>query len=138
MPLVDANIILRYLLNDHPVMSPKAKETIIGGVETTAEVLAEVVYVLKSVYKVDRLSISASLESFVQEVTVPHKAAVLYACRLFGIRSLDFVDCLLAGYHYMDGSIIMTFDEKPGKTLKINPLVTESSGNAAEGDKPQR
>ena len=40
MPLVDANIILRYLMNDHPVMSPQAREIILSGVETTPEVLA--------------------------------------------------------------------------------------------------
>lgn len=51
MPIIDANVILRYLLNDHPAMSEAAKETIVAGAQTTAEVLAEVVYVLKGVYR---------------------------------------------------------------------------------------
>ena len=38
MPLVDANVILRYLLNDHPVMSNKAREIILAGAETTPEI----------------------------------------------------------------------------------------------------
>ena len=122
MPLVDANIILRYLMNDHPVMSPQAREIILAGAETTPEVLAEVVYVLRGVYHVDRPSIAAALESFIQEVTLSHKAAINYACRLYGQRSLDFVDCLLAGYHHIDGTENATFDEKLGKVLLKNPI----------------
>lgn len=122
MPLVDANIILRYLMNDHPVMSPQAREIILAGAETTPEVLAEAVYVLRGVYHVDRPSIAVALESFIQEVTLSHKAAITYACKLYGQRSLDFVDCLLAGYHHIDGTEIATFDEKLGKVLLKNPI----------------
>ena len=122
MPLVDANIILRYLMNDHPVMSPQAREIILSGAETTPEVLAEVVYVLRGVYHVDRPSIAAALESFIQEVTLSHKATINYAYRLYGQRSLDFVDCLLAGYHHIDGTENATFDEKLGKVLLKNPI----------------
>ena len=67
-------------------------------------------------------SISAFLESFIQEVTLSHKAAISYACKLYGQRSLDFVDCLLAGYHHIDGTEIATFDEKLGKVLLKNPM----------------
>ena len=42
MPIIDANVILRYLLKDHHAMSEAAKETILAGAQTTAEVLAEV------------------------------------------------------------------------------------------------
>ena len=123
MPLVDANIILRYLMNDHPVMSPQAREIILAGAETTPEVLAEVVYVLRGVYHVDRPSIASALESFIQEVTLSHKAAITYACKLYGQRSLDFVDCLLAGYYHIDSTEISTFDEKLGRVLLRNPMV---------------
>ena len=122
MPLVDANVILRYLLNDHPVMSNKAREIILAGAETTPEILAEVVYVLHGVYKADRASIATALEDFLQDITIAQKSAVRYACRLYGKRSLDFVDCLLAGYHHMDGIDVFTFDEKLGKVLLTGPL----------------
>lgn len=129
MALVDANVILRYLLNDHPIMSQEAREIILSGAETTPEILAEVVYVLRGVYKVDRSSISAALESFLQEITIAQKPAIRYACRLFGTRSLDFVDCLLAGYHHMDGIEVITFDEKLGKVLLNDPLTPPSAEN---------
>ena len=51
MILFDANMILRYLLNDDPDMAKKAEQFIIAGdVFVTIEVIAEVVYVLKGVY----------------------------------------------------------------------------------------
>ena len=112
MPLIDANVILRYLLKDHPGMSEVAKETILAGAQTTAEVLAEVVYVLKSVYHADRSAIAETMEVFIQEITIPNRLAITYAFRLYGKTSLDFVDCLLAGYHHMNGEEIVTFDEK--------------------------
>ena len=50
--LIDANVILRYLLNDVEEMSKKSAEIINAGAFTLPEVIAEVIYVLKSVYKV--------------------------------------------------------------------------------------
>ena len=117
MPIIDANVILRYLLNDHPAMSEAAKEIVVAGAQTTAEVLAEVVYVLKGVYHADRPAIAKALEAFIQEVTIPDKLAITYAFRLYGRTSLDFVDCLLAGYHHMNGEEIVTFDEKLHKAI---------------------
>ncbi len=118
MPVVDANVILRYLLNDHPDLSPAAREIIEAGAQTTPEVLAEVVYVLKGLYKVDRGSISAALEAFLQDAEIAQKSAVQYACRLYAERNLDFVDCLLAGYHHMNGTAIATFDKDLDKAIR--------------------
>ena len=67
--LIDANIILRYLLNDNPEMSEKAKEIINDGAFTIPEVMAEVIYVLKGVYKVERQEISDVLQEFLKEIT---------------------------------------------------------------------
>ena len=49
--LIDANVILRYLLNDVEEMAKKSAEIINAGAFTLPEVIAEVVYVLKSVYR---------------------------------------------------------------------------------------
>ena len=59
---------LRYLLGDHPEMSPKAKEIILAGAQTTVEVLAEDVYVLKCVYKTERHEIVETIGNFLLEV----------------------------------------------------------------------
>jgi len=65
MQKIDANIILRYVLNDHPELSPKAREIIdMHIVEVPIEVLCEVIYVLAGHYKIDRKSISTELQRF--------------------------------------------------------------------------
>ena len=55
--LIDANVILRYLLNDNPEMAQQAKAVIEGGAYTKPEIIAEVVYVLKGVYHATRADI---------------------------------------------------------------------------------
>ena len=117
MPILDANVILRYLLRDVPEMAEAAREAIMKGASTTAEVLAEVVYVLAGVYKADRETIATTLEAFLQEIEVPHKAALKYAFKLYGRKKLDFVDCVLAGYHHIEGAEVMTFDVKLRRIL---------------------
>lgn len=122
MPILDANVILRYLLGDIPNQSEKAKDVIIAGASTTAEVIAEVVYVLSGVYKAERALITSALTTFINEVEISHKAALNYALQLYALRKLDFVDCLLAGYHHIDGIEIMTFDMKLQKVLMDDPF----------------
>ena len=103
-------------------MSEEAHKAIMAGASTTAEVLAEVVYVLDGVYHAERQTISQTLDAFLSEVEVTHRNALRYAFRLYGAKNLDFVDCLLAGYHYMEGQDILTFDKKLHKVLLNDPL----------------
>jgi len=42
----------------------------------------------------------------------------LRGLELFGQKSLDFVDCVLAGYAEVDKDEIFTFDEKLQKLLQ--------------------
>ena len=120
MLILDANVILRYLLGDIPDMAEEARRAVIAGASTTIEVLAEVVYVLAGVYKAYRKDIATTLDSFLLEITIPHKAALGYALRLYGSSRLDFVDCILAGYKHIDGSDVLTFDKKLQKVLLEN------------------
>ena len=53
MKIVDANIILRYLLNDTEELAIKATDILENNkVLVPNEVIAEIVYVLEKVYKV--------------------------------------------------------------------------------------
>ena len=61
MQLIDAYVILRCILNDHPDMTLKAKEVISNGAYTKPELIAEVVYVLQKVYSVQRPQIQEML-----------------------------------------------------------------------------
>ncbi|MBR2835507.1 MAG: PIN domain-containing protein [Coriobacteriales bacterium] len=112
LPIVDANVILRYLLNDVEEQSEYAKKVIEQGCEITAEVLAEVVYVLKGVYQVPKEEISALLTALLDIVYLDRHAEAVYALELFKTKSLDFVDCLLAAQHMVSDRKIITFDKK--------------------------
>ena len=71
MVVLDANVILRYLLNDNEAMAREAESIIKTEVTMVPiEVIAEVVYVLKGVYSVDGNKIRDALMEFLSEVTV--------------------------------------------------------------------
>jgi predicted nucleic-acid-binding protein len=68
MSVVDANIILRYLLDDHAELSPKAAEILEQQTVTLPiEVACEVVYVLQKVYAVDRHDIQTQISNLLHE-----------------------------------------------------------------------
>ena len=118
MKLIDANVILRYLLNDDPKMSEAAKIVIEEGAFTLPEVIAEVVYVLKGVYKISRSEVSNALIDFLSEIVVEEKTVLETALEHFGKTSLDFVDCILAALNWLLGDEVFTFDKKMIKKQK--------------------
>ena len=115
--LIDANVILKYLLGDHPQMSEEARRIIEDGAFTLPEIIAEVVYVMKGVYKIERDTIGRTLIEFLDEVTVENQEAVCEALSLFSETSLDFVDCILIARHRVLGDEIASFDKKLNKML---------------------
>jgi predicted nucleic-acid-binding protein len=120
MQKIDANIVLRYILNDHAELSPKAKAIIEQHtIEVPIEVLCEVVYVLTGYYKIDRQTVSTEMEHFFEQTrcTISHQEAVLEALAYFGKTTLDFVDCFLAGYAKVEKDEIHTFDKKLQKLI---------------------
>ena len=121
MQKIDANIILRYLLNDNPELSPKAKEIIEQNiVEVPVEVLCEVVYVLKGYYKIDRQNVSSKLKHFFEmtQCILVNRESILKGLEYFGENKLDFVDCLLVGYASIEKDEIYTFDDDLIKLIK--------------------
>jgi len=67
MKIVDANVVLRYLLNDTEPLAEIATEILENNeVFVPTEVVAEIVYVLEGVYKVKRETIVSTLIEFFQ------------------------------------------------------------------------
>jgi len=122
MYYIDANIILRYILDDHDELSPKARK-ILGEhiVESPIEVLCEVVFVLARVYKIPRKEIAETLLDFYESIPcrLPHREAIIKGIKYFGENSLDFVDCILAGYSEIENINIHTFDTKLERLLAL-------------------
>jgi predicted nucleic-acid-binding protein len=121
MKIIDANVVLRYLLNDVAEMVEKAAELIENNeVYIPNEVIAEIVYVLQKVYKVDNGEISSALHRMIEEelVHVDDKMTIIVALGLFAEQKLDFVDTLLYAYYKIGDHEVFTFDRKLNKLLK--------------------
>lgn len=117
MQLIDANVIIRCILNDCPEMTKKAVEIIDSGAYTKPEILAEVVYVLQKVYSIQRSQIKDMLIDILKVVHCLEESCVITAINLYASISLDFVDCLLIAYHKINHESIFTFDKKLNKHL---------------------
>lgn len=113
--LIDANVVLRYLMKDHPQMSETAKQMVREGAFTLPEVIAEVVYVLIGTYKITRNEIGNTLIEFLDEVAIENPEIMREALTLFAETSLDFVDCILIARHRILGDEIGSFDVKLNK-----------------------
>ncbi len=122
MKLVDANIVIRYLLNDDELLADKAAEILENNVVFIPnEVIAEIVYVLEKVYNVKNDVICDTLLDFFQykNIEVEQLEIVKEALSLFGRKRLDFVDSLLYAYHKVKGHKVYTFDKKLNKLLEV-------------------
>jgi len=115
MIFVDANVILRYMLNDNVLLSPRAKEIVDSNeIFVTTEVLAEVVYVLNGVYGAPRKDIQKSLYAFFNDTGcgLAKYDVIVKALEFFSGTRLDFIDCILAAYSAVENEQIATFDNK--------------------------
>jgi predicted nucleic-acid-binding protein len=116
---VDANYILRYLLNDNPEMANIAEQLFLNEqVFIANEILAEVVYVLLGVYKISKIEIADKLISLIHSDTIltDNEPIIIEALTLFRNQNLDFVDCLLCSYSQIDE--IKTFDKKLNRCIE--------------------
>ena len=122
MKLIDANVILCYLLREPPEQAEQARAVIAAGAFTTMEVMAEVVYVLQKVYGVKREEISAAVMRIAGEVAIADYDALSCAMELFQTRNLDFVDCVLAARSLVKGDEVFSFDKKLMTVIReLNP-----------------
>lgn len=116
--LIDANVILRYLLGDHQQMSDEARSVIEKGAFTLAEIIAEVVYVLRGVYSIERNEIGSTLKDFLAEIEIENPEIIWMALDIYAGTSFDYVDCILIARHQLLGEEIVTFDKKLNKMLR--------------------
>lgn len=118
MKMLDTNALLRYVLNDIPEQAEISAEAVRNGCMTTAEVLAEVAYVLSGVYKMSREDVSWTIHCILIDVKVENVKALRYAIGVYNLTNLDFVDCLLVAYHKLSGIEVLSFDRKLNANLE--------------------
>jgi len=120
MVIFDTNTILRYILQDVQDMADIAEQQLSEtGCYVPAEVVAELVYVLNKVYKIDRQIVAKTLDDFfeMRNVSVNSHNVVNIALDVFADTKLDFVDCMLVGYAKIESYEIFTFDKALKKCL---------------------
>jgi predicted nucleic acid-binding protein len=125
---VDANILLRYILDDNPTLSQKAAG-IVEGMEDRRVILicdpvtlAEVAWVLTSFYKMPRVDIVESLLPIVKSPNfiLTDKHRYLHALELFGGPVKHFGDaCCCAAALEESGGALFSFDKALSKAPGI-------------------
>lgn len=126
---IDANMILRFLLRDHPTQSPKAKAIMDAVQDGRLSVvcdpiqLAEVAWVLRSTYKLDPQHIADSLAPVVnlESFILPDKARYLHALALSASSTRGYGDaCACAtALDECDGKLF-SFDKKLSRVEGIS------------------
>lgn len=121
MEIVDANIVLRYLLNDHERFYPRSKKIIEQKeLYIPTEVIAEIVYVLEKVYEVPRNKISESLTVLFNypNIKISDLQVIYESLSIYKREKIDFVDAILVSYNRINDYVIHSFDKKVRKLCK--------------------
>jgi predicted nucleic-acid-binding protein len=115
--LVDTNLIVRYLVQDHEKHS-KAAGKLFGACDrgdvvivVLPAVLAECVFVLESFYEHPRGDIASALGRLISSPGVEIDAAIhLDALDRYRKTKVHFVDCLMAATAATEGMPVASFD----------------------------
>jgi len=124
--IVDANVVLRYLLRDDEELFQKSfalLEDVKTGKETiiiTEGVLAECVYVLMKVYRVDRVLISEKMGELFSYKGIGNtdRDDLISALQIFGRTNLSIIDCILCSRAVNHDMTLVTFDEELNTVYK--------------------
>lgn len=82
--IIDETVILRYLLNDDEVLSPRAAKVIATRTARVyPEIITRVVVTLRDVYKVPRAEIATAMRRLLDDVMVDEPTVVALAVKLF-------------------------------------------------------
>ncbi|MBS3771495.1 MAG: PIN domain-containing protein [Bacteroidales bacterium] len=120
MQIVDADIILRYLLKDIEELHTKAVQIIDNKqIHIPFEVIAEVFYVFEKIYEVPRSEIKEALSTLLNypNISTLNINILNEALKIYEKQKIDFVDSLLVAYNHIQKDTIYSFDKKLNKLL---------------------
>ena len=121
MRIIDANIILRYLLKDNLSIHKKAVEIIDNqNLFLPNEIVAEIVYVLEKVYRIPKKEICNVLTMLFKRdnFNFIDKDIILTSLKYYPEYNLDYVDALLISYSKIQKASVLTFDKKLNKIIE--------------------
>lgn len=125
MKYVDTNILLRFIIDDNKELADIA-ENILKSDEChlLPEVIPEIIYVLRSVYKYRREDIAQAIQRLLPLVVVKEQLLTNLALTYFAQFNLDYVDCILLARNKLYGGEVVTFDKELEKKLATVPPVS--------------
>jgi len=128
MLAIDTNLVVRYLTNDHPEQSPRARSLINGQpVFVPVTVTLETEWVLRSTYGYNKAEIIRALRSFGGLPTVEMEDAEIVSSALdLADAGMDFADALHLG-RSMHCEGFATFDRR-----LVNAAQTAGRGGVRE------
>jgi len=117
--LVDTNLIIRYLVQDHEKHGNLAASLFDACdrgdlvLVVLSAVLAECVFVLRSFYERPRVEIASTLARLISSpgVEIREVTVQLDALKRYKATTLDFVDCLVAATAAAENTPVATFDQ---------------------------
>ncbi len=116
--VIDANVIIRYLLADHPkhfrqasALMERVKSGEVGAFIPQG-VMVECVYVLLKFYGVPRTEISENLATILnyRGVVNDDRAIMVSALQIFGEKNVDIVDAIVHAVSVEHGWASFSFD----------------------------
>lgn len=122
--LIDTNVVLRYLLGDHPEFSPKAEAFMfdvskgVKKAEILDIVIVECIYVMEKYYEIPKTEIVEKLSGILNfsGIVNPDRSEILEALLKYENSNIDIVDCILAARSSPE-KVVISFD-KDMKKLK--------------------
>lgn len=121
MKIIDANIVLRYLLKDDITLHKKALSVLENSdLFVPNEIVAEIVYVLEKVYSIPKKEIAAVLCLFFlrENLSFLDLQLILNSLQIYMQYNIDYADALLVSYKKTNSDEIFSFDKKLIKILE--------------------
>lgn len=123
--VVDTNVFLRFFLKDSPTQYQKSKELfekVASGnveLETLPEVLFEIDYVLKGVYKLTKHEICNILTTIIKspDILIVYNDILLDSVERYKKSNLDLVDIYIFYYAKNHSAEVFSFDKDFSKLL---------------------
>lgn len=130
---LDANVVLRFLRDDHPKHSPAAAKLFAGANSGRTQLYlsdvtaAEVFYVLARVYRLGNSGAAQKLIPLVQSdaVEIENRRRVMDTLQRSAAENVDFGDAYLAATAAERGDIVASFDQDMKVFKDIETIVPQ-------------
>ena len=127
---LDTNVLIRHVTGDPPDQAAHATRLLSRArtLYVPDLILAETIYVLESIYEVDRLSIANLCRSIIAfpSIVVSDETLLLRAVQLYEIHRIDFQDAYLIASAELSGvGAVASFDRHIERTRSVRRIAPE-------------